>query len=264
MVVFATCFCKSEAFVIPQNETEGGPCRNFTIQNILNITEELRDRMHLPLPRFNVPILEPLFAEHISLDSFELLAGVDIQMHNVSFAGFRGFQINDLDFNVLGFGLELQLFIPSLEISGHHISNGSLYGLVPVIGEGPFNLTIGNLTFDIVGRLNHTNVEWEVPELSMNFTISGITGGFENLTDNFFNELLNLSGAEILELAWPSLQPTVEEVVAEAASEFLNDFTIEELMGFLFGAGFDWSDVDQPPTSPGPTPAPTASTSVSP
>lgn len=23
MVVFATCFCKSEAFVIPKNETEG-------------------------------------------------------------------------------------------------------------------------------------------------------------------------------------------------------------------------------------------------
>lgn len=68
-----------------------------------------------------------------------------------------------------------------------------------------------------MGRLNHTNVEWEVPELSMNFTISGITGGFENLTDNFFNELLNLSGAEILELAWPSLQPTVEEVVAEVS-----------------------------------------------
>lgn len=77
-----------------------------------------------------------------------------------------------------------------------------------------FSLTVANLTFDIAGRLNHTNVEWEVPELNMNFTITGITGGFENLTDNFFNELLNLSGPEILELAWPGLQPTVELAVA--------------------------------------------------
>ncbi len=30
----------------------------------------------------------------------------------------------------------------------------------------------------------------------------------------------------------------------QAATEFLNDFTMEELMGFLFGAGMDWSDVD--------------------
>lgn len=33
--------------------------------------------MHLPIPRFNVPVLEPLFSELISLDSFELLAGLD-------------------------------------------------------------------------------------------------------------------------------------------------------------------------------------------
>lgn len=76
------------------------------------------------------------------------------------------------------------------------------------------SLTIANLTFDIVGQLNHTNVEWEVPEISVNFTISGISGGFDNLTDNFFNELLNLSGPEILELAWPGLQPTVEGLIA--------------------------------------------------
>jgi len=258
MAVFATCLCTSEAFVIPQNETEGGPCRNFTILNILDITEELRARMHLPLPRFNVPVLHPLFAEHISLDSFELLAGVDIQMHNISFIGFRDFQINDLDFNLLGFDLSLQLVIPSLEISGQHFSNGSLYGLVPVIGEGPMNLTIANLTFDIVGQLNHTNVEWEVADLNMNFTIDSIRGGFENLTDNFFNELLNLSGPEILELAWPGLRPTVEEAVAGAVSSFLNDFTINELMGFLFGAGMDWSDVDNPTTTVGPTTTATA------
>lgn len=68
-----------------------------------------------------------------------------------------------------------------------------------------------------MGRLNHTNVLWEVPEISVNFTITGITGGFDNLTDTFFNELLNLSGPEILELAWPGLQPTVEGAIAEVS-----------------------------------------------
>lgn len=71
-----------------------------------------------------------------------------------------------------------------------------------------------------MGRLNHTNVLWEVPEIDVNFTITGISGGFENLTDNFFNELLNLSGPQILELAWPELQPTVEEAIADVSSLF--------------------------------------------
>lgn len=40
-------------------------------------------------------------------------------------------------------------------------------------------------------------------------------------------------------------------------SEFLNEWTMEELMGFLFGAGMDWSDVDLttlPPVSPSASP----------
>lgn len=47
----------------------------------------------------------------------------------------------------------------------------------------------------------------------------------------------------------------------QVVSDFLNDFGMQELMGFLFGAGIDWSDVDQPTTvSPAPTsPAPTTS-----
>lgn len=51
--------------------------------------------------------------------------------------GFRDFEVHNLTFDLIGFNLTLRLVIPDLEISGHHISNGSLYGLVPVIGEGP-------------------------------------------------------------------------------------------------------------------------------
>jgi len=251
ILALSVSVCKSE--FAPRNETDGGPCRNFTNQNILNILEELRDRMHMPLPRFNIPILDPLFAEEITLDNFSFLEGLNISMRNISFIGFRGFEVNHLDLNVLGFLVELNLVVPELEISGWHVSNGSLYGLVPVIGEGPVNLTIHNITIDIVGRLNHTGDIWEVPEIAMNMTIDGISGGFENLTDTFFNELLNLSGREILELAWPGLAPTVEEAVAGAASEFLNYFSIEGLMRMLFAGELDWSDPEVPTTTQLPT-----------
>lgn len=251
ILALSVSVCKSE--FVPRNETDGGPCRNFTNQNILNILEELRDRMHMPLPRFNIPILDPLFADEINLTNFSFLEGLDIRMRNISFIGFRGFEVNGLDLNVLGFFLELNLVIPTLEISGWHISNGSLFGLVPVIGEGPMNLTIHNVTFDINGRLNHTGDEWEVPILNMNMTIDQIEGGFENLTDTFFNDLLNLSGPEVLELAWPALAPTVEDAVAEAATEFLNHFSIEDLMRMLFAGEMDWSDPEVPTTTSLPT-----------
>jgi hypothetical protein len=257
ILVLAVSACNCACFA-PRNETDGGPCRNFTNGNIHNILEELRPRMTAPLPGMNIPTLEPLFVELIALDGFEFLSGLDIQMHNISFIGFQRFQVNDLDLNLIGFGIELQLVIPELEISGHHVSNGSLLGLVPVVGSGPVNLTVSNVTFDIIGRLNHTGTEWEASELDMNFTISQLRGAFENLTDNFFNELLNLSAPEILELAWPGLKPTVEGVVAEVVGDFLNSFTMVELMAMIMSGEFDWYEplpttTALPPTSVIPT-----------
>lgn len=262
ILAFVASVCESQ-LVVPRNETDSGPCRNFTNQNILKELEELRSRMHLPIPRFNVPPLDPMRAEEITLSDLELLAGVEIVMQNVSFTGFSGFVINDLDLSLLHFNLTLELVIPSLNIFGWHRSNGSLFDLIPVNGEGQLNLTIVNLTINAAGPMNHTGTEWDVPELSLNMTIDAILGpGFGNLTDNFFNELLMLSGPEILELAWPGLQPTVEEAVAGAATTFLNGFTVHELMRMVMGGGIDWSDVDNP-TTVGPTTVPPTATTQS-
>jgi len=190
LLAFAVCVCQGQG-------DDGNLCRNFTNQNILDILEELRDRMGVPLPRFNIPILEPLAVENISLSNFTFLEGLDIQMYNLSFAGFSRFQTFGLDLNVIGFFLDLQLVIPELEITGFHVSNGTLFGLIPVIGEGTMNLTIHNVTFDVSGQLNHTGIEWCSTQLSLNLTIANITGdGFNNLTDPFFNDVLRLSGPE--------------------------------------------------------------------
>jgi hypothetical protein len=255
LLAFAVCVCQG------QGDDGGNLCRNFTNQNILDILEELRDRMGVPLPRFNIPILEPLAVENISLSNFTFLEGLDIQMYNLSFAGFSRFQTFGLDLNVIGFFLDLQLVIPELEITGFHVSNGTLFGLIPVIGEGTMNLTIHNVTFDVSGQLNHTGIEWYSTQLSLNLTIANITGdGFNNLTDPFFNDVLRLSGPEILELTWPSIAPAVEEVVAEAAATFMNYFSLVELMGMLHGEGMDWSDGST--TTPAPSTTPPISTTT--
>jgi len=267
LLAFAVCVCQSHVVPLADTNDDVHPCRNFTNQNILDILEELRERMDRPLPRFNIPILEPLSVDDITIDDFDLLAGT-ILLTNNSFAGFSRFQTFDLDLNVIGFFLNLTLVVPELEISGWHVSNGSLLGLVPVIGEGTFNLTVHNVTFDVTGKLNHTGSEWIAHQLSLNFTIDRIDGGFNNLTDPFLNELLQAGGPELIELIWPDMAPAVEEVVANAAAQFMNYFSIEELMGMLHGEGMNWSDLEPdttttgiPPTSTTGNP-PTATTSL--
>jgi len=99
--------------------------------------------------------------------------------------------------------------------------------------------------------------------LSLNFTIDQIEGGFNNLADPFLNELLQISGPEIIELTWPGMAPTVEAVVADAAGEFMNYFSIEELMGMLHGEGMNWSDLEPETTTTGSPPTSTTGLPIS-
>lgn len=50
-------------------------------------------------------------------------------------------------------------------------------------------------------------------ELRVNFTITQFEGGFEGLTSELINQLLNLGAPLFLESAWPNLEPLVIEMI---------------------------------------------------
>lgn len=50
-------------------------------------------------------------------------------------------------------------------------------------------------------------------DLRVNFTITRFEGGFEGLTSELINNLLNLGAPALLESAWPELEPVVIEMI---------------------------------------------------
>lgn len=65
-----------------------------------------------------------------------------------------------------------------------------------------------------MGRLGFTeDGSWTMPDLRVDFTITRFEGGFEGLTNNLINTLLNLGAPTYLEAAWPTLEPTVIEMI---------------------------------------------------
>lgn len=46
-------------------------------------------------------------------------------------------------------------------------------------------------------------------EMKVNFTITRFEGGFDGLSSELINKLLNVRAPTFLELAWPTLEPVV-------------------------------------------------------
>lgn len=65
-----------------------------------------------------------------------------------------------------------------------------------------------------MGRLGLTETgSWTMHDLRVNFTITRFEGGFDGLTSELFNDLLNLGAPTFLESAWPNLEPLVIEMI---------------------------------------------------
>lgn len=76
------------------------------------------------------------------------------------------------------------------------------------------SIILHNPTIGIVGRLGLTETgSWTMHDLRVNFTITRFEGGFEGLTNELLNTLLNLGAPVYLEAAWPTLEPAVIEMI---------------------------------------------------
>lgn len=63
---------------------------------------------------------------------------VELRMSNVRGVGLNRFVVNELDFNILALSFLFNLTTPTLTLSGNHVANGTVGGIIPFIGEGPF------------------------------------------------------------------------------------------------------------------------------
>lgn len=63
---------------------------------------------------------------------------VELHMSNVRGVGLNRFVVNELDFNIFAMSFLFNLATPTLTLTGDHVANGVVGGIIPFIGEGPF------------------------------------------------------------------------------------------------------------------------------
>ncbi|KAG4070987.1 hypothetical protein HA402_001424 [Bradysia odoriphaga] len=219
--------------------------RGFINNNLLDLLEELRIRMHMDMSEeLGIPRLDPFLIAELDLEP--ILNDIELHLSNVRGVGLNRFVVNELDFNIFTLSFLFNLTTPTLTLSGDYVADGVVSGVIPFIGEGPFNIIIHNATIGIVGRLGLTETgSWTIHDLGVNFAISQFEGGFEGLTSELINDLLRLSAPALLEEAWPTLETIVIEMIYGLLGGAVNSMTTAELISLLSGNGLNWPDVEE-------------------
>lgn len=177
-------------------------------------------------------------------------------MTDVGAVGINKFIVNDADFSVIGLRFKLDLTIPDLLINGQFLGSGMVGGLFALDGSGPFKyITVDSLniraikcflsSLDVIGA--HVRVDgqlqyaasigWTVAELAIKCRIDESKVLFTGLKkgEDFFNEIMSATGAEMFDEIWIMMEPMVTEQVQNMILESLNDMTLLELMALLTG-----------------------------
>lgn len=71
-------------------------------------------------------------------NNHDLLSRLFGSLTDLNVDGLQEFIVNELDINIVAFPYLFDITIPQLNTSGNYVVDGSMGGLIPMFGEGPF------------------------------------------------------------------------------------------------------------------------------
>lgn len=209
---------------------------------LLRFFEAFRCRMTYEQDNIDLPILEPYTEEKISFEfNDDSLGSFDILFRNLTVEGLSTFHVPDLMFNLFTLDFWLYLEVPQLTISGWYSLSGEVQDMLELRGSGDFQLVIEGINVFMEGQQGYEGYEhtWWLNSLGLTFAIdklSGHMGGIMNdeVLEDFFNDLLNNAGPQLIAEVFPDLEPEIVKYAKEMVPDLLNGTPLLDLINIIF------------------------------
>lgn len=191
-------------------------------------------------PELGIPVCDPLVISHfdinINQENLEMQGVVD----NVVITGAANFKVVNVKADLVTLKAETTISLDTARVEGTHYNlTGTLYGTVPVYGEGRFQADLSNMTLNVkieVGVKEDGNIELRTVELDV--TLGSGKVNFENLmgggtlgdvaNDYVSSELPNLvqdnKGPILLEIA---------SAIKDLGNKLLVNTTLDEVLDLI-------------------------------
>lgn len=156
-------------------------------------------------------------------------------MRNAEITGHKQTWMNDFDLNLATYQITFDTIIPKLQISGDHVTSGSmLQGIVtvPISGQGRVNMNVNNVHVIGVGQLVHIPGGLHLSDLTQTVrveTVDASVTGF-GILDGAVSRMISSVAPDMVSQSQEEINSVVGGVLIPAINNFINQHTLTTLL----------------------------------
>lgn len=188
---------------------------------LFGIVESLRPFMPTGVPENNIPILDPMDIDNLSLTQG---GSVRTSFSSMKVKGLSNFKTLSVTADPQTRVLKLKLAIPELRIVGKYVADGRVV-LLDVKGTGTFWTVLGDIVVDSTSFLDLNNNILQVSSQNLDLTAGKIRMQLNNLFNGdpvlgmSINSFLNQNSQEV----FAELKPEISRQVGRLVVQVMND-----------------------------------------
>ncbi|KAJ6636437.1 hypothetical protein Bhyg_15027 [Pseudolycoriella hygida] len=240
--------------VVAINEFETNSVIDDSLRNLL---ESLRYSLRCGFPDQGIPSLAPFYLKYAELNERGLLYRVQGDIRDLTIAGLDGYTVDIATLNILTLRTTIGLTLPKLSLSSFYNFDALLLRFIPIFGHGRLNLDVNDLsvvanarlTISLrTGRLNMTSLDIDV---NMGSTFSDSTGVYDSrIVSTLFNIAFERTLRDVFDNNKENLETFLENLLIPLANGYLNELTLQDLLGLIGGGSGGSGRSDGPHLDP--------------
>ncbi|KAK7790759.1 hypothetical protein R5R35_007464 [Gryllus longicercus] len=215
--------------------------RGLIDDQIVAQLERLRVVMKEGSEALGVPVLDPLHVNHVEAHTHQSLIDFDGSLDDFVIQGLSDFIIDNIKFSTILLTFNFGFTMPKVSVTGKYDLDSILGNLLPIYGEGPFKVDIGDVVVSGKAKLALKNiVNIYVKSLTLDFSvgeyhsdIDGMLGGGD-LSD-LLNEVINDLVPEIIDANADLFADVLAEQIVVIANTILGEMTLQDLLDLIAG-----------------------------
>jgi len=223
---------------VPIPVSSGGGTNDDNLYRYFDIT--VRNIVINGSPDASIPVLDPLVIDRKDIDINQdglVLCGY---VENVVVTGLSNFKIVSVQANETSKTAKIDISLDSLKIFGeHYVFDGNIDGVLPIWGEGAFQIDLNQLTLGAEMTLGvRADGFLEIGRLFTNMGLGSGTVNFENLLDGgsdaaIANDYISQELPNLLQTHEELLLSSLDTAIRDRLNEFLKEYTFDDLLALI-------------------------------
>lgn len=206
------------ALILKRNE--GDPDFEDYLMEIFN---NFRNQMKDGIPEIKVPPLDPLKLYNININVNEKTAKVKLDFHQIIISKLSKFEIRNLKANLDTLFVNIDLYLPRLDVTGTYNLDGKIINIFPLYGNGKYEINVSEANLIGTGKMVLDKEGLRLTRLVLELTWGQMHVNFENLLNGgSFSKILQKIIPVIGKRLFDKFKPEITNLIEKALINEVN------------------------------------------